>query len=188
MPGRRHRNLAHAILPQELVENDVVGGVGVREVKLLPFLPVFLVHLIEQTIFAIAVVRVEGGLRAGPTEERSHHGGAGIIGVHWRNAQEGFDKFRNQAREAAKDMTGTVTGLPNARAVTGHERCATAANGAPDCQAAAHAVCRGKGFQTGKSLDTQSELKCPAKLLLERRAPNDKDCLTEIFITRAMCQ
>jgi hypothetical protein len=53
---------------------------------------------------------------------------------------------------------------------------------------AAETLCRGKGFQGGKSLDTQSELKCPAKILLERRTPSAGECPTEIFVTRAMCQ
>ena len=105
-----------------------------------------------------------------------------------QGAQETFDKLGNQTLDAAKDATGAVITLPNARVVTAHERCALAQNGSADCQAAADTLCRGKGFQTGKSLDTQAELKCPAKLLLERRAPNDKDCPTETFVTRAMCQ
>jgi hypothetical protein len=105
-----------------------------------------------------------------------------------QGAQETFDKLGNQTLDAAKDATGAVITLPNARVVTAHERCAAAQNGSADCQAAADTLCRGKGFQTGKSLDTQAELKCPAKLLLERRAPNDKDCPTETFVTRAMCQ
>lgn len=105
-----------------------------------------------------------------------------------QGAQETFDKLGNQTLDAAKDATGAVVALPNARVVTAHERCALAQNGSADCQAAADTLCRGKGFQTGKSLDTQAELKCPAKLLLERRAPNDKDCPTETFVTRAMCQ
>ena len=84
--------------------------------------------------------------------------------------------------------TGAVIGLPNARVVTARERCAPAQNGSPDCQAAADALCRGKGFLSGKSLDTQSELKCPAKVLLERRTPDEANCPTEIFVTRAMCQ
>jgi hypothetical protein len=78
-------------------------------------------------------------------------------------------------------------GFPNARIVIARERCAVAQNGAPDCQAAAAAACRGKGFQTGKSLDTQSEHKCPAQVLLKGRAPNDAECPTEIFVTRAVC-
>ena len=105
-----------------------------------------------------------------------------------RSAQETFDKLGNQTIDAAKDATGAVIGLPNARVVSARERCAPAQNGSPDCQAAAETLCRGKGFQSGKSLDTQSELKCPAKILLERRTPNEGECPTEIFVTRAMCQ
>jgi hypothetical protein len=105
-----------------------------------------------------------------------------------QGAQQSFDEFADQTRDAAKDATGAVMGLPNARIVTVRERCAAAQNGAPDCQAAAAAACRGKGFQTGKSVDTQSEHKCPAQVLLKGRAPNDAECSTEIFVTRAVCQ
>jgi hypothetical protein len=105
-----------------------------------------------------------------------------------QSAQETFDKLGNQTLDAAKDATGAVIGLPNARVVSAHERCAPAQNGSPDCQAAAEILCRGKGFQGGKSLDTQSELKCPAKILLERRTPSEGECPTDIFVTRAMCQ
>jgi hypothetical protein len=105
-----------------------------------------------------------------------------------QSAQETFDKLGNQTFDAAKDATGAVIGLPNARVVSARERCAPAQNGSPDCQAAAETLCRGKGFQGGKSLDTQSELKCPAKILLERRTPSAGECPTEIFVTRAMCQ
>jgi hypothetical protein len=105
-----------------------------------------------------------------------------------QSAQETFDKLGNQTFDAAKDATGAVIGLPNARVVSARERCAPAQNGSPDCQAAADTLCRGKGFHGGKSLDTQSELKCPAKILLERRTPSEGECPTEIFVTRAMCQ
>jgi len=105
-----------------------------------------------------------------------------------QGAQQSFDEFADQTRDAAKDATDAVIGLPNARIVTMRERCAAAQNGAPDCQAAAAAACRGKGFQTGKSVDTQSEHKCPAQVLLKGRAPNDAECSTEIFVTRAVCQ
>jgi hypothetical protein len=105
-----------------------------------------------------------------------------------QGAQQSFDEFADQTRDAAKDATDAVMGLPNARIVTVRERCAAAQNGAPDCQAAAATACRGKGFQTGKSVDTQSEHKCPAQVLLKGRAPNDAECSTEIFVTRAVCQ
>jgi hypothetical protein len=114
--------------------------------------------------------------------------GADKLKSDMQGARESFDKFGDRARDAAKDATGSVIGLPNTRVVTGRERCVVAANGAPDCQAAAVTFCRGKGFQGGKSVDTQSEQKCPAKVLLEGRAPNNTECPTEIFVTRAVCQ
>jgi hypothetical protein len=105
-----------------------------------------------------------------------------------QGTQATFDQFAKETRDVAKDATDAVMGLPNARIVTVRERCAAAQNGAPDCQAAAAAACRGKGFQAGKTVDTQSEHKCPAQVLLKGRAPNDAECSTEIFVTRAVCQ
>jgi hypothetical protein len=105
-----------------------------------------------------------------------------------QGAQKTFDQLADQTRDAAKDATGAVMGLPNARIVPVRERCAVAQNGGPDCQTAASTACRGKGFQTGKSLDTQSEQKCPTQVLLKGRAPNDAECPTETFVTRALCQ
>ncbi len=105
-----------------------------------------------------------------------------------QGAQHSFDQFADQTRDAASDATGAVMGLPNTRIVPVRERCVVAGNGGPDCQAAATAACRGKGFSSGKSLDTQSEQKCPAQVLLRGRPPNDAECKTETFVTRALCQ
>jgi hypothetical protein len=105
-----------------------------------------------------------------------------------QGAQATFDQLAKDTRDVAKDATEAVMGLPNARIVIVRERCAAAQNGAPDCQSAAAAACRGKGFQTGKTVDTQSAHKCPAQVLLKGRAPNDAECSTEIFVTRAVCQ
>lgn len=88
----------------------------------------------------------------------------------------------------AKDAAGTLMGLPSARIVTGRERCAIAPNGVPDCRAAADAACRGKGFGSGRSLDTQSAQKCPARAWLSGHFPAESDCQLETFVTRAVCQ
>jgi hypothetical protein len=136
---------------------------------------------------------------AGAPDSVSQPGFVDTMG-HWLNegttrfktdlqgTQATFDQFAKETRDVAKDATDAVMGLPNARIVTVRERCAAAQNGAPDCQAAAAAACRGKGFQTGKTVDTRSEHKCPAQVLLKGRAPNDAECSTEIFVTRAVCQ
>lgn len=105
-----------------------------------------------------------------------------------KDAQQTFDQLTDQTREAAKDATGAMIGVPNMRIMLVHERCPLAASGGPDCQTAAAMACRGKGFAAGKSLDTQSEQKCPAQVLLRGRTPNDHECRTETFVTRALCQ
>ena len=92
------------------------------------------------------------------------------------------------AAGTAKGAAGTLMGLPNARIVTGRERCVIAPNGVPDCRAAADAACRGKGFGSGRSLDTQSAQKCPARVWLSGRLPAEGDCPLETFVTRAVCQ
>ena len=48
--------------------------------------------------------------------------------------------------------------------VVGRARCEIAANGAPDCGRGQHGVPR-QGFKTGKSVATQTEEKCPARVL-----------------------
>jgi hypothetical protein len=105
-----------------------------------------------------------------------------------KDAQERFDKFSKEANQATKEATSSVLSLPNSRVLNLRERCAVASNGAPDCQTAALTFCRGKGFTTGKSVDTRAEQKCPPRLLLQGKPPNDADCATETYVTRAMCQ
>ncbi len=92
------------------------------------------------------------------------------------------------AADAAKEAADAVARLPGARVIPGHERCAVAPNGAPDCRAAAEAICRGKGFASGSSLDIQSEQKCPARVWLSGRSAESGECQVESFVTRAMCQ
>jgi hypothetical protein len=108
--------------------------------------------------------------------------------IDLQDAQQTFDQLTDQTRGAAKDATGAVIGLPNMRIMPVRERCPVAASGGPDCQIAAAMACRSKGFTAGKSLDTQSEQKCPAHVLLRGRPPSEHECRTETFVTRALCQ
>ncbi len=50
--------------------------------------------------------------------------------------------------EGAKGAADAVARIPNARVVRGHSKCRNAPNGAPDCVAAATALCRSQGFDT----------------------------------------
>ena len=83
---------------------------------------------------------------------------------------------------------GTVARLPLTNVVTGKQMCINAPNGAPDCVAASEALCRAKGYQRGASLDITSAYRCPAAFWAERREPNDKDCVNEAFVSKAVCQ
>jgi hypothetical protein len=90
------------------------------------------------------------------------------------------------AVDATKNAVDAVAKLPTARVMQGRERCTTAPNGAPDCVAAAQALCRKHGFATGTSMDFTSAEECPARTLLGQ-APRS-ECTTVTFISRAMCQ
>jgi hypothetical protein len=94
----------------------------------------------------------------------------------------------NKAAEAGKNAADAVKKLPSTRVITGHERCSVAPNGAPDCRLAALTICQGKGFASGQSVDFVSAEKCPAAVWMNRRKPEPGECVTETFVTRAMCQ
>jgi hypothetical protein len=89
--------------------------------------------------------------------------------------------------EGAKDAAGAVARIPVARAISGHEKCPVAPNGAPDCVAAASAMCKAKGFDSGKSLDMTTAEVCPAKVYMSGRSTGP-ECSTETFVSRAFCQ
>ena len=77
--------------------------------------------------------------------------------------------------------------IPVARVVSGHEKCPNAPNGAPDCVAAATALCKAKGFESGKSADMTTADVCPAQVYLSGRS-SGPGCKTETFVSRALCQ
>jgi hypothetical protein len=118
-----------------------------------------------------------------------------VVDSQIKSTQETIGGIGSQASDAAKDAlgvardaAGAVAGLPNARIVSGRERCEQAPNGAPDCRPAVGTLCRGKGFASGKSLDISSAQKCPAWVWLSGRKPAEGDCSVETFVTRAVCQ
>src|SRR5215831_1520042 len=108
-----------------------------------------------------------------------------------RKKVEGFNSAAGDAAkttvEGAKDAAGAIARIPATRAVSGHEKCQLAANGAPDCVAAASAMCKAKGFDSGKSLDMTTADVCPAKVYLSGRSTGP-ECTTETFVSRALCQ
>jgi hypothetical protein len=87
----------------------------------------------------------------------------------------------------AKDVGDAVKRIPDTRVVSGHEACKLAPNGAPDCLAAADAVCKAKGYKSGKSVDMTTAEVCPTQVYLAGRTRGE-GCHTETFVSRALCQ
>ncbi|MBI1202904.1 MAG: hypothetical protein GC182_10365 [Rhodopseudomonas sp.] len=86
--------------------------------------------------------------------------------------------------EGAKDAADAMV---RARVVSGHEKCRVAPNGAPDCVAAATAICKAKGFESGKSADMTTAVVCPPSVYIAGRN-SGPECRTETFVSRALCQ
>jgi hypothetical protein len=140
----------------------------------------------------------QGGTRLLPTPQETF-GAIGkfidqsisSVGAGVKGAGETLGATTNAAGELAKGVTdaaGTVARLPTTNIVTGHELCAIAPNGAPDCEVASLALCKSKGFSRGNSVDITSAFKCPAQMYREGRAPNPQDCRDESFVSKAVCQ
>jgi hypothetical protein len=112
----------------------------------------------------------------------------------FKGAGKGVQNFGREAGvaaqttvEGAKDAAGAVVRIPAARVVSGHEVCKIAPNGAPDCVAAATALCKARGFEGGTSADMTTAEVCPAKVYLSGRN-SGPECRTETFVSRAFCQ
>ncbi len=102
----------------------------------------------------------------------------------FRGTQQTLGTLGGQARDAA----GSVAAMPGTRIITGRQLCPVATNGAPDCQQGAEALCRAKGLQTGRSIDVTSSQRCPTKVWISGRGPNEGECRLETYVTRAVCQ
>lgn len=140
----------------------------------------------------------QGGTRLLPTPQETF-GAIGkfidqsisSVGAGVKGAGETLSATTSAAGGLAKGVTdaaGTVARLPVTNIATGHELCAVAPNGAPDCEGASLALCKSKGFARGQSVDITSAYKCPAQLWREGRAPNPQECRDESFVSKAVCQ
>lgn len=136
--------------------------------------------------------------RRGPPEEPGLFESIGRwfdeLGSSFKDAGKGVENFGREAGvaakttvEGAKDAAGAVARIPAARVITGREKCRTAPNGAPDCVAAATAMCKARGFESGKSADMTTAEVCPAQVYLSGRS-GGSECRTETFVSRALCQ
>lgn len=102
--------------------------------------------------------------------------------------QEAVKNAASATASATKDAATAIVRLPATRVYEVHERCVVAANGAPDCQAAATSACRAKGFNSGQPLDIRSSQACPPAVMLSGRTPVEGECPDETVILRTLCQ
>jgi hypothetical protein len=91
-------------------------------------------------------------------------------------------------KETIDDAADVLSRWAKSPGVKGRAACPLAANGAPDCKVAADKLCQSKGFKQGKSLDVDTTRNCSAKALLSGRKPEESECRTETYVTRAVCQ
>ncbi|WP_291864867.1 hypothetical protein [Bradyrhizobium sp.] len=106
-----------------------------------------------------------------------------------RSPQEAIEDLNARGTDATKDAGASLSRMAKPPLmVSGRMGCPVSANGAPDCKAGADRLCQSKGYQEGKSLDTDAAEKCSAKVYLPGRKREPGDCRTENYVTRALCQ
>jgi hypothetical protein len=106
-----------------------------------------------------------------------------------KSPSETLDDLNAKTKDAVKDAGESLSRLAKPSSmVAGRIPCPAAANGAPDCKAAADRLCQSKGFKEGKSLSTDSVESCSPKVLIPGRQRKPDDCRTNNFVTRALCQ
>jgi hypothetical protein len=106
-----------------------------------------------------------------------------------KSSQQSIEDLNNRAKDAAKDATDSLSHLAKPSSmVAGRMICPVSGNGAPDCKLGADKLCQAKGFNEGKSLNTDSAETCSAKVLIPGRTRKPGDCRTDNFVTSALCQ
>jgi len=102
---------------------------------------------------------------------------------------EAMDDLNARAKESTKDAGDALSRLAKPSSmVAGRVICPFAANGTPDCKRGADKLCQSKGYQEGKSLNTDSAETCSAKVLIPGRQRKPGDCRTDNYVTAALCQ
>jgi hypothetical protein len=91
-------------------------------------------------------------------------------------------------KETIDDAADALSRLARSPGVKGRVVCPTAPNGAPDCKAAADRLCQNNGFKEGNSLDVDTTRSCSARSLLLGGKPDESQCRTETWVTRAVCR
>ena len=112
------------------------------------------------------------------------------LGKGLKDAREQVDDLTGRAGNAAKDAAGSIKVPRRPSIVAGRERCLPAPNGAPDCVTATALMCRANGFESGSSIDMQTEQKCPAATPSGPASPplDESQCWLESYVIRALCR
>ncbi len=126
----------------------------------------------------------EAAKDAAAVTQNAMHGAVEVTKGAAATAQDAI----KSAVEATKNAATAIVKLPETRLVDVHERCEKAPNGGPDCEAAAAAGCRAKGFAGGRPLDVRSTEKCDTTSLQGGQVPDQSECPVETVVTRAACQ
>ena len=103
----------------------------------------------------------------------------GQAGQAAKGAADAASTVAKSAADVARDTATSVTKLPTG-VVRGRERCVLAPNGAPDCRAAAEAMCRAKGYVSGTSVDFETAEKCPPPYRVSSRNTPEGVCTWSI--------
>ena len=91
-------------------------------------------------------------------------------------------------KETIDEAADALSRLTKSPGVKGRAICPAAPNGAPNCKAAADKLCQDNGFKEGNSLDVDTTRNCSARSLLSGRKPDESECRTDTYVTRAVCQ
>jgi hypothetical protein len=156
-------------------------------------------------VLCISVITVSGPAAAQTADQRAPANSSvlGKIG-HWfsqsftavgdqfKSARKNVDSFNQEAArttaDAAAGAADAVAKIPKTRIVSGHQNCAIAENGAPDCRSAAERLCKAQGMASGKSLDITAAEECPLRVMAGAREAQAGECKNVTFVTRAVCQ
>ena len=106
-----------------------------------------------------------------------------------KSPAEAIDDLNARAKQTAKETGDALSRLVKPSSmVSGRTICPAAANGTPDCKAAADRLCQSKGYREGKSLNTDLAETCSAKVFIPGRQRKPGDCRTDSYVTTALCQ
>jgi hypothetical protein len=105
-----------------------------------------------------------------------------------KSPKEAIDDLNARAKDMTRDATDGLSRLTKSSMAAGRVACPVSANGAPDCKAASDKLCQSKGFKEGNSLAMDTTRNCSAKSLLMGGKPDESECRTDNYVTRALCQ